>query len=83
MSGRAPRSVETRWYGERAAFFAGLARVSRRGFVKLAAASAGLVAAKGLRPPHGYQLVDVAGAAEPSQRFTFAYISDTHLYPSA
>jgi len=30
--------------------------------------------------PHGFQLVEMADAAE---RFTFAYISDTHLYPRA
>src|SRR6185436_10370092 len=80
------KSIETRHYEERDAFFAGLARVSRRGFFRLAAASAGIAAAKGLVTPRSFQLVDVAGAqttpgGAPS-KFTFAYISDTHLYPA-
>jgi 3',5'-cyclic-AMP phosphodiesterase len=43
--------------------------------------SAGIAAAKGLVTPHGFQLIDVAqaqGAGTPG--FTFAYISDTHMY---
>jgi 3',5'-cyclic AMP phosphodiesterase CpdA len=37
--------------------------------------------AKGLVWPHAFQLVDVADAAQgPAPKFTFAYISDTHLY---
>jgi hypothetical protein len=75
------KSIETRHYEERAAFFAGLQRCSRRSFLKLAGLSAGLVAAKGLVPPHSFQLVEVAAAAEGAPPFTFAYISDTHLYP--
>jgi len=79
------RSVETTHYEEREAFFAGLARVSRRTFLRLAGLSAGIALGKGLVTPHGFQLVEVAGAAEDASRprFTFAYISDTHLYPQA
>jgi Icc protein len=80
------KSIETRHYEERDAFFAGLARLSRRGFFRLAAASAGIAAAKGLVTPRSFQLVDVAGAQPApgggASKFTFAYISDTHLYPA-
>jgi len=55
-------------------------RGSRRSFLKLAGVSAGIALGKGLVTPHGFQLVEMADAAE---RFTFAYISDTHLYPRA
>ena len=49
--------------------------------MKVAAASAGAVLAKGLLPPHSFQLVNVAYAdAGAGAGFTFAYISDTHLY---
>jgi 3',5'-cyclic AMP phosphodiesterase CpdA len=78
----AHKSVETKHYEERAAFFADLARLgalSRRGFLTVACASAGIAAAKGLITPHSFQLVDVAHAAE-GPGFSFAYISDTHLY---
>ena len=77
------KSIETRHYEERDAFFAGLRRMSRRGFLRLAGASAGLAMAKGLVPPHSFQLIEMAGAAETDKPpFTFAYISDTHLYPA-
>src|SRR5437867_13136145 len=76
-------SIETRHYAERDEFFARLARVSRRSFLRLAGMSAGLALAKGLVTPHGFQLVEVADAKEPARpRFTFAYVSDTHLYPA-
>ncbi len=73
------KSIETRYMEERAALFRSLRNVSRRDFVKLAAVSAGAAMAKGLLPPHSFQLVNVAHAAG-SSGFTFAYISDTHLY---
>jgi Icc protein len=77
-------SVETRHEEERDAFFAGLPRLPRRSFVKLAGLSAGLAAAKSLLPPHSFQLIEVA-SAQPAERppFTVAYISDTHLYDRA
>jgi hypothetical protein len=83
------KSIETRHYEERDAFFAGLAHMSRRGFLRLAGISAGIAAAKGLVTPRSFQLVDVA-VAQPvpgtspgtsAPKLTFAYISDTHLYP--
>jgi len=87
--GRGVKSIETRHHEERDAFFAGLRRLSRRSFVKLAGISAGAALAKGVVWPHGFQLVEVAGAdvggAVPGGKgrpsFSFAYISDTHLYP--
>jgi len=81
---RGHKSIETRHYEERDALFAGLRHVSRRSFMKLAGLSAGLAMAKGLVTPHGFQLVEVASAAEGDKpAFTFAYVSDTHLYPAS
>jgi len=77
------KSVETRYMEERQGFFEGLGRLPRRSFFKLAGISAGIAAAKGLMTPHSFQLVDVAGAQPGTgtlPRFSFAYISDTHLY---
>jgi Icc protein len=81
MTKRVP-SIETKHHEERSAFFEGLGKLSRRRFFQLAGLSAGLAAAKGLVTPHGFQLVNVADAAEPNAapRFSFAYISDAHLY---
>ncbi|HEX9461297.1 MAG TPA: metallophosphoesterase [Alphaproteobacteria bacterium] len=78
------KSIETKHYEERDSFFRQLARLgsqSRRGFLKLAGISAGIAAAKGLVTPHSFQLISVAqaqGTVTPG--FTFAYISDTHMY---
>jgi 3',5'-cyclic AMP phosphodiesterase CpdA len=79
------KSIETKHYAERDSFFRQLARVdsqSRRGFLKIAGISAGIAAAKGLVTPHSFQLVSVAHAqgAAGTPGFTFAYISDTHMY---
>lgn len=74
------RGIETRYQEERDAFFDTLRRLSRRSFMKVAAASAGIAAAKGLTTPAGFQLVEVASAAPAQPAFSFAYISDTHLY---
>ena len=89
--GRRFKSIETVHAEERDTFFRGLtslANLDRRAFFRLAGLSAGIAASKGLLAPHSFQLIDVAGAsvggdaAEPGPppRFTFAYISDTHLY---
>jgi predicted MPP superfamily phosphohydrolase len=79
------KSIETKHYEERAAFFAGLKDVSRRGFLRLAGLSAATVLARGIVPPHSFQLVEIANAHEGHDEgagpFTFAYISDSHLYP--
>ena len=63
----APRykSIETKHHEERDSFFRDLqrlGRLSRRGFMRVAGAAAGIAAAKGLVTPHGFQLVEVAQA---------------------
>jgi Icc protein len=85
------KSVETKYMEERDAVLRGLRGLDRRTFLKVLAASAGAVMAKGLITPHSFQLVEVANAApdkaaettgmQGQPPFTFAYISDTHLYP--
>ncbi len=84
------KSVETRYMEDRDTVLRGLGRLDRRTFLKVLAASAGAVMAKGLVPPHTFQLVNVAEAAvdktasatgaSGTPPFTFAYISDTHMY---
>lgn len=77
------KSIETRWYEQREELFRGLHRLPRREFFKVMGASIAAIASKGLVVPHSFQLVEVAHAAPPpgvSETFTFAYISDTHLY---
>jgi Icc protein len=55
----------------------------RRRFLQMSAMAAGLAATKSFFP-HSFQLVEVANAASQAggttQPFTFAYISDSHLY---
>jgi Icc protein len=75
------KSVETKWYEKRDQLMQALRRLDRRDFFKVMGASATAIAAKGLLPPHSFQLVEVAYAqAAKPEKFTFAYISDTHLY---
>jgi Icc protein len=77
------KSVETRWYEEREEVVKGLLKLPRRQFFKVMSASAGAILAKGLLPPHSFQLVEIANAAVAPgavEKFSFAYISDTHLY---
>jgi Icc protein len=70
-----------RWLGELMA--AGRVEEGRRKFLKMAAMAAG-VAAGSAFAPHAFTLVDVVEAAAPQtggrQPFSFAYISDSHLY---
>jgi 3',5'-cyclic AMP phosphodiesterase CpdA len=67
-----------RWF--RDLYTAGKDIKGRRTFMKMAAMAAGAAASKAFFP-NSFTLVDVAQAAEPkSQPFTFAYISDSHLY---
>jgi 3',5'-cyclic-AMP phosphodiesterase len=84
------KSVETKFLEERETVLRALRGLDRRSFLKVVAATAGAVMAKGLLPPHSFQLVTIAGAAvdkgssangmSGQPPFTFAYISDTHLY---
>jgi len=78
----APRhkSVETRFTEARDSALRALGGLDRRTFLKVAAASAGAALAKGLLPPHSFQLVNVAYADPAQPGWSFAYISDTHLY---
>jgi 3',5'-cyclic-AMP phosphodiesterase len=78
-----PKSVETKWYEQREELIQGVRRLPRRNFFKVMSASAAAIMAKGLLPPHSFQLVEIAHAAPApgvSPKFTFAYVSDTHLY---
>lgn len=75
------KSIETRHMEERAELYQALKKLDRRSFMKVSAAAAG--AAAGLANPHSFQPVTVAhaqGAKDKPQKFTFAYISDSHLY---
>ena len=75
---------------ERETWFAGLRDAGqtiegRRRFLRLAAAAAGVAAGSSLMP-HSFQLVNIVGASTDPQGaatrepFSFAYISDSHLY---
>ena len=57
------QSVETKFMEERERALKTLKNLDRRTFMKVAAASAGAVLARGLLPPHTFQLVNVANAA--------------------
>ena len=75
------KSVETRYMEERDKLFLGLKSLDRRSFLKVStgAAAAALAAGAG-NHFHSFLPVNVASAAEGSPGFTFAYISDSHLY---
>src|SRR5919106_2374643 len=76
------KSVETKYYEEREALFRGLKNLDRRTFLKLSLAAVAAAAAKGVGFNfHSFQPVRVAhAAAAKKEEFTFAYISDSHLY---
>jgi predicted phosphodiesterase len=84
------KSIETKYLEDRENLLRKLGQLPRRSFLKVAAATAGAAMAKGLLPPHSFQMVEVAGAAPNKGTamngfggkppFRFAYISDTHLY---
>src|ERR1700733_2196182 len=77
------KSVETRHLEERETLFRGLHGLDRRAFLKVSTgAMAAAVAAGASNHFHSFLPVNVAFAAEggAGQGFTFAYISDSHLY---
>jgi Icc protein len=76
------KSIETKHMEERDQFFQALKTLDRRSFMKVSAAAFGAAAAGGLVTPHGFQPVKVFAqqAGGKQQPFTFAYISDSHLY---
>ncbi|MBF5045927.1 serine/threonine protein phosphatase [Aggregicoccus sp. 17bor-14] len=80
MSGKRFRSIESKHEQERAEFFDALSRLDRRAFLRVAGLSAGVAAGLGVFHPQSFQLVEVAHAEGSKPRFSFAYISDTHLY---
>ncbi|HZP40203.1 MAG TPA: metallophosphoesterase [Candidatus Binatia bacterium] len=72
---------ETRYYAERDELFRALRHLDRRDFFKVAAAAAGAALASGVRfHPTSFSIVRVADAAPAREAFSFAYISDSHLY---
>jgi Icc protein len=77
----ARKDVETKHYEEREAFFRGLRNLDRRSFLKVAAAAAGAALANGVTVhPRSFATIGVADAKARIEPFTFAYISDSHLY---
>jgi hypothetical protein len=66
------------WFDE--LMVAGRVEQGRRKFMKMAAMAAGATASAPFIP-HSFSLVNLVNAATPSEsKFTFAYISDSHLY---
>lgn len=79
------KSVETKYYEDRDALFRGLARLDRRGFLKVSTAAMAAAATAGvtynLQSFTPIRIVGAAQAAEGDREsFTIAYISDSHLY---
>lgn len=75
------KSVETKHMESRPQLFDSLKGLDRRKFMKVSAAAMGAVVAKGIVPPHSFMPVSVAHGAEAGKApFSFAYISDSHLY---
>lgn len=74
------KSVETKWYETREQVMSAVRTLDRRAFFHVMGASAAAIVANGLLPPHSFQLVEVVEAAGKAETFSFAYISDTHLY---
>ena len=77
------KSAETRYLEEREALFRGLQRLDRRGFFRVSGGATAAAIAAGVGFPfHSFLPINVAyaDASGGSQGFTFAYISDSHLY---
>ena len=78
------KSVETKWYEQRDQVMKALPQLGRRDFFKVMNAAGIAALVKGLLPPQSFQLVEVANAAplpaKSVEPFSFAYISDSHLY---
>lgn len=78
---RGVKSIETKHYEERDAFFRGLRNLDRRSFLKISAAAAAAAAASGVTQHfQAFTPIDVAQAQTGEGGFRIAYISDSHLY---
>ncbi len=78
------KSVETRYLEQREAVLRGLARLDRRSFMKVSLGALGAAGAAGVQHPfHSFVPVSVLGIGDADAAeagFSFAYISDSHLY---
>src|ERR1700731_4030406 len=77
------KSVETRHLEQRESLFRGLQNLDRRSFLKVSTGAAAAALAAGVSNHfHSFLPVNVAYAADGAGApgFTFAYISDSHLY---
>jgi predicted MPP superfamily phosphohydrolase len=73
-------SIETKHLRERDQALRALRGLDRRGFLKVAGASAGFALAAGLVTPHSFMPIELAEAQPGTGGFRIAYISDSHLY---
>ena len=74
-------SVETKYMRAREEALRALAKLDRRGFLKVSSAVLGATLAKGIVNPHSFQTLSVAQAQDgKGAPFRVAYISDSHLY---
>lgn len=69
-----------RYMAGRQAYFDRVLRLGRRDFLRASGIAAAAALATGKLLPHSFQPVDVVRADAPEKSFTFAYISDSHLY---
>jgi 3',5'-cyclic AMP phosphodiesterase CpdA len=69
-----------RYLEERDRYFEGVLRLGRRDFLRTAGLAAAAAAVTSKLAPHSFQPVEVVHAAGEPPAFTFAYISDSHLY---
>src|SRR5207237_3194390 len=79
------KSVETRYLERRDALFRGLHGLDRRSFMKVSLGALGAAAAAGVAHHfHSFLPIRVLGIGDAqgaeTQGFSFAYISDSHLY---
>ena len=76
-----PKEREWKEYlTERERLLRNLPRLGRRDFFRMAAKAAAVATVAWKRfPPHAFQLINVAEAKETPPKFTFAYVSDSHI----
>jgi 3',5'-cyclic AMP phosphodiesterase CpdA len=71
---------QQRYLAKRQRYFDRVRGLGRRDFLKAAGLAAAAAAARDPFAPHSFQPVEVAHAAGEPPAFTFAYVSDSHLY---